>query len=199
MIDDTITVAPGVTRSDTHWGYLLEGSKDALISSGLVQAAWFVEPGKKNKRGYVMRSKKQTVDGREIGTTVPAHGPCWARFHYTDEEEKAVRLREDAAKRLALTQPDALRKHVEDKFLMPGMCGVISALNLTDSPDREWAFPSEVQDRALELCAEIIWLFRDSAIIPKVGAAIEGNAEFQRFMQSALMKPQKPDGNQTLQ
>lgn len=193
MTDD-ITVAPGVTRSDNNcWGYILEGSKEALINSGLVLEAWFVEPGKKNKRGYMMRSKRQTVDGRRITTTVQTHGSCVARFRYTGAEAEAAKRREDAAERLALMQPDALRKHVEDKFLMRGMCFVFGAFNLANSPDEEWTFPSEVQDRATELCKEIIWLFRDSPIRPKVGAAVEGDAQFQRFMQSAMVRPLAPN------
>lgn len=194
MDDDTITVAPGVTRSDNWWGYRLEGSKEALIGSGLVQAAWFVEPGRKNKRGYVLRSKRQTVDSRKIKTTIPAHGPCVVWMHYTESEAEAAKRREVAAARIALTQPDALRKHVEDKFFTRGICWVFGAFNLTNSPDEEWTFSPEVQERATELCKEIIWLFRDSEIRPKVGAAVEGNAEFQRFIMAAIGKPQAPDG-----
>lgn len=199
MNNDATTVAPGVTRNDHWWGYILKGSKEALIGSGLVQAAWFVEPGRRNKKGQVVRSKKQTVDVREVKTTIPAHGPCVVRLHYTDDEAKVAKRRQDVEDRSALMQPSALRKHVEDKFLMPSMCLVFHAFNLTNSPDQEWTFSPEVQERATELCKEIILLFSDSAIRPKVGVSVEGNAEFQRFILSAIGKPQQLDGNRTLQ
>lgn len=68
MADSDSTVAPGVKRREQTWGYRLEGSKQALISSGLVQASWLADGTERNKRGHTVRTKHLTVDGCHIHT-----------------------------------------------------------------------------------------------------------------------------------
>jgi hypothetical protein len=70
MADSKTTVAPGVTRSEYWWGYYLNGSKEALLSAGLVQEDWLQDGTVRNKRGYVVRSMSLTIDGRRIKTNV---------------------------------------------------------------------------------------------------------------------------------
>src|SRR5260221_143145 len=90
---DTSTVAPGVTRRQCFWGYYLEGSKDALIASGLAHADWFIAPGERDKRGRVARSKKLKIDGHLVETRVPDKGPAFVGFHYTAQERERAEQR----------------------------------------------------------------------------------------------------------
>lgn len=67
---ENTTVAAGVRRTDCPWGYLIEGSREALLSAGLAQASWLQDGTKRNKRGHTVRSKELTVNGRHIKTIV---------------------------------------------------------------------------------------------------------------------------------
>jgi len=59
-------IATGVTRTDYHWGYILCGSKEALIASGFVKAEWFPDGVQRVKRGGIKRSAKLFDNGMRI-------------------------------------------------------------------------------------------------------------------------------------
>lgn len=196
MSSDTTTVAPGVRRRECGWGYYLEGTKAALFAAGLAKQDWFADGTESAGRGRIVRSKSFTENGREIKTHAPKIGPyCSVCISYTAAEiAKAERERDDAERR-KLMQPEALRQHVEDKHFFGAMTGIMRAFNLTD--DHEWSFSPEVCKKANDICIELMGLFRHSEIIPRNGAHIEGDAEFQRFMQSTLIGCGNLDGDRT--
>lgn len=106
--DNTTTVAPGVRRSeDSHWGYILEGSKEALISDGLAQESWFADGKARNKRGHVIRSKKLTVDGRTITTVMT--NPKRQMFRIDTEFTDAEKSSRENARAAAATDAEARR------------------------------------------------------------------------------------------
>ena len=130
---------------------------------------------------------------------VPARGPCSVWMYYTDEEKKAAERIEQAERQRALARPGALRKHVEDRYMALGLSRVCAAFNIFKPQDYPWMFSSDVQDRALKLCRELLCLFYDNEIILHAENISEGDTQFQRFMQTAMMKPQDPDGDQPRQ
>jgi hypothetical protein len=100
---DVIAIAPGVTREEFGcWGYQFVGTKDALIRSALAQESWFVALGERDRLGRMARSKKFEIDGRRVETRVPATGPAYVTFRYTDAELAAMKPQlaaEEARKR----------------------------------------------------------------------------------------------------
>lgn len=86
----TYTIAPGVARDDTGWGYNLHGTKAALLEAGLARAEWF-PTGERNKRGQVVRSKYLEHEGRQIMCREEQHGGrYWIRVSYADGELEAA-------------------------------------------------------------------------------------------------------------
>ncbi len=85
--------------------------------------------------------------------------------------------------------PDACA--TDGKIPLPGtpewhvMFGVICVsrgFNVLGNPDYAWTFPQPVVERAQHLCSELVQLFHDSRLEPRLGAVMERDAEFQRFM-----------------
>ena len=83
---DTSTVAPGVTQRNHSWGFILTGTKAALITAGVCKGNWFVSEIDRDKQGRVKRSKNVTRNGRSIRTCVPAKGPCEVWVRYSSQE-----------------------------------------------------------------------------------------------------------------
>lgn len=192
---DTTKPAPGVTRHECGWGYYLQGSMPALLASELAKPHWFSCGIVRDKGGRCIRSKRLTEGGRSIHTTAPKAGACTVWIHYTVAEKQAAEEARAAAERRRLSQPEALRAHAEKKHMMHGICFVLAAFNATNSPSSEWTFPPDVQNSAMQLCRELMQLFQNSKIINRSGTNTEGDAEFQRFMQSALIGGGDLDGN----
>lgn len=64
----SITIAPGVTRADCRWGYLLKGSKAALTAAK-VPAEWLPDGIERNVRGQVIRTRHIERIGQKIRAT----------------------------------------------------------------------------------------------------------------------------------
>jgi hypothetical protein len=95
VYDVTTTVAPGVERTDWWCGYLLSGSKGALIAAGLAESSWFIDDAARDARGRRRRLKITIVDNREVRTRTPARGPCSVRVEYSEQEKQTSRFREE--------------------------------------------------------------------------------------------------------
>lgn len=92
---DAVTVAPGVTRRDDGWCYYLEGEQEAIIKAGLAKPDWFEDGSRRNKKGYVIRTKNLMVDGRHVETvTRKSSRICTARINCTEEEQREYEARE---------------------------------------------------------------------------------------------------------
>jgi len=113
---DTVTVAPGVTRNNCHWGYYLEGTMDALIASGLTKKSWFSDWSERRANGNVVRLKRLFIDGRNVETTRPARGECLVRVHYTQDEEWPVYEAQLEAKNTSIARASAAAAQTDVKF-----------------------------------------------------------------------------------
>jgi len=110
-------IAPGVAREDHWWGYVLEGARDALISTGLAKPEWFADGIARNKYGKVIRSIDHEVDGRKAQTRMlPKRGIYIVRVSYTTQEKDARERREklDAGLRQERDRIAALPKSADD-------------------------------------------------------------------------------------
>jgi hypothetical protein len=79
-------IAPGVARHDCHWGYYLEGTKDALLRAGVAESKWFLDGRKKAGHGKTIRTVYAEQHGVPVECTQPARGLCMVRF-LTGKEE----------------------------------------------------------------------------------------------------------------
>jgi len=84
--DGVTTIAPGITRQDCHWGYYLEGTKDALLLAGVAQSEWFLDGREKTRHGKIIRTVYAEQDGIPVECRQPAHGLCMVRFVTAKEE-----------------------------------------------------------------------------------------------------------------
>lgn len=80
-------IVPGVTLTNCHWGYYLEGTKDALLRSGLARSEWFLDGREKTRYGKTIRTVYTDQDGMRVECNQPAHGLCSVRF-LTGKDER---------------------------------------------------------------------------------------------------------------
>ncbi len=124
MTDDTITVAPGVTRHNCHWGYYLEGAKADLLRAGLAKSEWFLDGREKTWHGTTIRTVCAEQDGMPVECSQPARGLCIVRFVTGKEERDPItceRMREDSLNalfedRAPTIQREARAAAVDAKF-----------------------------------------------------------------------------------
>lgn len=117
-VDHPTTVAPGVLRTEYHWGYILNGSEAALTSAALVQESWLEDGTARDKRGRVVRSKRLTVNGRHICTTMtdPKRQLFKVRVRFTAAETAARENTKAAAEAVANVRRniEAMPKRAEE-------------------------------------------------------------------------------------
>jgi hypothetical protein len=89
---EVTTPAPGVTRTECHWGYYLQGKKDALIRAGLVREEWF-PTGERDSRGRVIRRRKVEHEGRWI-RVIDQGSHIYVGVDYSERELIAIELAE---------------------------------------------------------------------------------------------------------
>jgi len=80
-------IFPGVTRGDSVYGYWLEGTKDALLQSGMAKSEWFLDGREKNPHGKTIRTVYAEQDGIAVECNQPARGLCSIRF-FTGKDER---------------------------------------------------------------------------------------------------------------
>ena len=85
--DGITTIAPGIARYACHWGYYLEGTKDALLRAGMAKAEWFLDGHEKNRHGKTIRTVYTEQDGIPVECRQPARGLCMVCF-ITGKEER---------------------------------------------------------------------------------------------------------------
>jgi hypothetical protein len=97
-------VAPGVTREDFHWGYMLEGRKEALLAAGLAKHEWFPDGVQRNNRGGIIRTVKFEHEGRGAYCRQERKNWFLVGINYSEEERdrwhEASELREEYEKAL---------------------------------------------------------------------------------------------------
>ncbi|MBI3043561.1 MAG: hypothetical protein HYY78_12145 [Betaproteobacteria bacterium] len=189
MNDDCpITVAPGVTRINCSWGYYLEGKKEQIIAAGLAKPSWFTDPKERNKRGQIVRSKTQLIDGRRIDTTLPASGRCFVRFHYTDSE----RVKIERAKNCKYEPKTAQEFRRDSENAAKSFLFSLHRLTGWHAENAPYRYDDEALESLRENIAEILLTIRDGRIV-KLRDAInferleatlqaESDPQFQRFM-----------------
>jgi hypothetical protein len=91
---DCRIVAPGVTRINCIWGYWLEGTKEALLRSGLALPGWFVEASSPATPAQVTHTVKAIHNGNPVLCIQPGKGLCHVRI-VTGKDETAKRSRYD--------------------------------------------------------------------------------------------------------
>ena len=94
-------IFPGVTRGDAIYGYWLEGTKEALLRSGLAKPEWFLDGREKNPHGKTIRTVRVEQDGNCIECTQPARGLCEIRFHTGKDERDPLILEQIRAQSLS--------------------------------------------------------------------------------------------------
>jgi hypothetical protein len=118
-------IAPGVTREESGWGWLLTGTKEALIANGCAKADWFVTGEQHDKAGRVIRRKRQVVEGREVVTVLLPSGRAQVHISFTEDErraaEEASNKQEEERKRRALLHEIRTCKSAECSQAAPPM------------------------------------------------------------------------------
>jgi hypothetical protein len=74
MMDDKRKLAPGVTIQSCYWGFWIEGKRDAVLASHIVEEDWLSDCTKRRSNGNILRQKFIVTGGRVIETTVSARG-----------------------------------------------------------------------------------------------------------------------------
>jgi hypothetical protein len=83
---EATTVAAGVTREEYFWGYILEGSKEALLRSGSARKQWFATGRRRDSRGRVVRTIYVEHEGRQVRCTDIGHGYYSVTFRFSESE-----------------------------------------------------------------------------------------------------------------
>jgi len=101
MTENTVTVAPGVKRTELDECYLLRGKRHAVIAAGLAQPDWFADGTEIiSKNGRADRHKDLEIDGRTVRTHIEKTTErVRVYISYTDAERKANEARAAAEPR----------------------------------------------------------------------------------------------------
>jgi len=75
-----------VQREDFYWGYILKGTKDALVATGCAKEDWFPSGQRRDKRGRVVRTICLKHDGRNVRCTWGRDSLFHLRFSYSEDE-----------------------------------------------------------------------------------------------------------------
>ncbi|MBI4293640.1 MAG: hypothetical protein HY661_19360 [Betaproteobacteria bacterium] len=194
MNSERMNIAPGVTRTNSKWGYSLEGTKENLLRAGLALPEWFLD-GKVviRKNGRVKRYVEITHEGRKGTCLQPARGLCRVSFSWTAEESE--RREQEGKLRASMTPRELAKPHLD-----AGLQLLIRAFNMTDDLDHGYGFSAAVRSRALTLVRELYALFMESKIESRSTSLGESDPSFQRFMAHAISHADepRPDVTETL-
>lgn len=106
-----------VERTDSYWGYALEGNRDALIDSAEVCPEWMEFGSDKDHRGRTVRTRKLCrLDRRKVTIKDIGRGRFDVRVFFTaDEAGQQRRLHEESVRREAEERYEQGRKEREPK------------------------------------------------------------------------------------
>ena len=88
-MDETVQIAPGVTRYDCEFFSSTRGTKADLIAAGVAAPEWFLDGKVRNKAGRAKRQVNITQEGREGYCRQPHPGEdaiCTVCISYTPQE-----------------------------------------------------------------------------------------------------------------
>lgn len=173
---ESTTVAPGVTRSDHFWGYDLEGTKEALLASGLARAEWFWS-GRRGKDGRRLTTVHFKVDGNRA--------KCWPYRDNSGGHKIEVSFPEAEVEKRHQARKTAQIREEAKNLLDFGAVNIIRAFNVENNPEWAWRFPAETIEQAKQHLREIVQLFERGGFERRSGLLVERDGEFQRFMQRA--------------
>ncbi len=180
MDERETTIAPGVTREDSAWGYTLKGMKGMLLASGLAKEEWFWN-GRRASDGRRLTTVHFKIDGNRARCK-PNH---WTEGEYiieVDYPKEEVRKR-----RKAQQQKEAANKAEENLNL--GVVMTAAAFNCEGNPDNPWRFPAETIDQVKRHLREMIRLFESGGFEVRPSSRLESDAAFQRFVGRAVGAP----------
>lgn len=81
-----ITIAPGVTRNNYEWGFILRGRKDALLAAR-VPASWLSVEIDRDLNGHVIRTPATEYAGLKVRVTQYAKNKFSVHVETPDEEK----------------------------------------------------------------------------------------------------------------
>lgn len=201
-----IQAAPGVKLGRFPWADFYTGTKDALIRAAIARPEWFLDGAQRNKKGQVVRKVRAVQNGLRVEVVQPAKGPCSVQIECSPEE-RAERERqaeeEDRSKRTerlerlcaeerqremlaAIAKPGGVQ-NLAQQYLDGGVPMIMAAFNLTERLDLPFSFPDKTRQKAEWHLRELMALLEDGGIQFRPGALLQGDADFQRFMQRATL------------
>lgn len=198
-----------IETSECSIGVRHDGTREALIAAGLAKPEQFPgEPGcGKTSTVFPRDGKKSwrsTTERRRI--RVSRRGPSlytvlvyWtaderaayeARWQakmaeYEAQEKEERRQRDAELMRKALAEGGGARGLVETT-LKGGMYAIFRAFNITNDPAVPYGFDAETLRRVEEHCRELILLSRSDTLREKLAPVAQGDAGFQRFMNTSI-------------
>ena len=92
-LEEVVALAPGVTKTVQPWGYIVHGTKDALIAAGLFREEHFADGEERDRRGRIARSKYFVYQGRQTRTFPRGRYRFEAWVQYGDSELEALEAR----------------------------------------------------------------------------------------------------------
>lgn len=93
---ENTTVAPGVTRTDCHWGYYLQGTRVDLLRAGLAKESWF-PTGQRDKGGRGIRMVHTEIGNGSVLCLEAANGRCYVAIEPTREKREREQFEEAMA------------------------------------------------------------------------------------------------------
>ena len=94
---DVTMIGPGVTREAFWWGYIYEGSGEALLACGVVEKEWLADGIERDRRGRIVRTKYAKRAGRELAIERTSARRYQVRESYTETERKRFEQRKELA------------------------------------------------------------------------------------------------------
>lgn len=205
----TAPAALGIEVDERHWAVVHEGTREALIASGLAKAGQFPgEPGcgktstvfpGDGERRKIKVSIARVSAGKAIAFQVAVYRTKAESQAYSEKWQAEVKARQRAYQaecdaRLAASRRGLMQKAltevgprgIADAALKGALVGVIRAFNLAGDPETPYTFDKDTVEEAMILCRRLMGLFREGALTPQLGAVAQGDADYQRFMGRVL-------------
>jgi hypothetical protein len=173
-VNDTTTVAPGVTLEDFVYGYWMKGTKQALLASGLAKEEWFWN-GRRSANGRRLRTVHFRIDGKRA-TCRPqswTDGEYMIEVHYSAEEsnrrhkvlqqEQEVAAAREAEKLALAALPTNLENYRADTVNI--VASAIRAIRMvTMAPSGGYGFSPEVMTEINDAAITILQAVKTSNI-----------------------------------
>lgn len=199
----------GIEVDERDWAVVYEGTREALIASGLAKAGQFpgepgcgktstVFPGEGDRRKIKVsiarvRAGKAIAFQVAVYRTKAEYEAHWEKWN-AESEARRREYQAECDARLAASRRDLTQKAlaevgprgIADAALKGALVGIMRAFNLTGDPDMPYTFDDETIGRAKYLGQRLLQLFEEGTLTPQLGAVAQGDADYQRFMGTVL-------------